>query len=103
MLASPITRKANWAKSYSWKWKPWANTWQPGETFGTVEAVKTVSDLYLPVEADILERNEALEDHPELVNDDPYGQGWMVKIQVTDPAQADSLLSADDYQALIGA
>ena len=74
-----------------------------GETFGTVEAVKTVSDLYLPVEADILERNEALEDHPELVNDDPYGQGWMIKVHMTDPAQADSLLSADDYKALIGA
>jgi len=73
-----------------------------GDVFGTVEAVKTVSDLYLPVDAEILEFNEALESNPELVNDDPYGKGWMVKIGVSDVAQLDTLLSASEYEALIG-
>jgi len=73
-----------------------------GEVFGTVEAVKTVSDLYLPVAGTILEFNVDLEDKPEMVNDDPYGNGWMVKIEVTDPSQIDSLLSATEYEALIG-
>lgn len=74
-----------------------------GEVFGTVEAVKTVSDLYLPVDGEILEFNEALEDAPELVNDDPYNQGWMVKVALKDPAQVDELLTADEYSELIGA
>lgn len=74
-----------------------------GEVFGTVEAVKTVSDLYLPVGAKILDFNEELEDEPELVNDDPYGKGWMVKIEITDISQIDSLLSASEYKDLIGA
>ena len=74
-----------------------------GEVFGTVEAVKTVSDLYLPVGAKILDFNEELEDEPELVNDDPYGKGWMVKIEITDISQIDSLLSASQYKDLIGA
>ena len=73
-----------------------------GEVFGTVEAVKTVSDLYLTVDGEILEYNEALEDAPELVNDDPYNGGWMVKISVKNPSQLDSLLSAAAYEALIG-
>jgi len=73
-----------------------------GEVFGTVEAVKTVSDLYLPVAGTILEFNVDLEDKPEMVNDDPYGNGWMVKIEVNDPSQIDSLLSATEYEALIG-
>ena len=73
-----------------------------GEVFGTVEAVKTVSDLYLPIAGTILEFNVDLEDKPEMVNDDPYGNGWMVKIEVTDPSQIDSLLSATEYEALIG-
>jgi len=77
-------------------------TLSEGEVFGTVEAVKTVSDLYLPVDAKVLEFNEELEDSPELVNDDPYGKGWMVKIEITDASQLDSLLSATDYEALIG-
>jgi glycine cleavage system H protein len=77
-------------------------TLNEGDVFGTVEAVKTVSDLYLPVDAEILEFNEALESNPELVNDDPYGKGWMVKIGVTDVAQLDTLLSATAYEALIG-
>ena len=78
-------------------------TLSEGEVFGTVEAVKTVSDLYLPVDAKVLEFNEELEDSPELVNDDPYGKGWMVKIEITDASQLDSLISATDYEALVGA
>jgi len=74
-----------------------------GDVFGTVEAVKTVSDLYLPVDGKVLEFNEELEDAPELVNDDPYNEGWLVKISVSDLSQLDSLLSATEYEALIGA
>jgi len=74
-----------------------------GEVFGTVEAVKTVSDLYLPIDGKILEFNEGLEDKPELVNEDPYGEGWMIKIEVSDAEQIESLLSATEYEALIGA
>ncbi len=67
------------------------------DTFGTVEAVKTVSDLFAPIDGEVLELNEALEDNPEIVNDDPYGDGWMIKIKVTDPSQLEGLLSADEY------
>lgn len=70
--------------------------------FGTVEAVKTVSDLFLPLSGEIIEFNEGLEDEPENVNVDPYGVGWMVKIKISDASQIDDLLSADDYKALIG-
>lgn len=73
-----------------------------GEAFGTIEAVKTVSDAFMPVSGEVLEFNGALENAPETVNKDPYGEGWMIKIRVTDPAQIDGLLSADDYAALIG-
>lgn len=72
-----------------------------GDTFGTIEAVKTVSDLYLPVGGEVLEFNEKLEDAPELVNKDPYGEGWIVKIKVSDKAELDNLLSADGYKAII--
>jgi len=71
--------------------------------FGTVEAVKTVSDLFLPLSGEIIEFNESLEDEPEKVNSDPYGEGWMVKIKFSTPAELDDLLSADAYKALIGA
>ena len=74
-----------------------------GETFGTVEAVKTVSDLFMPVGGKVAELNEALADEPELVNKDPYGKGWMIKIQVADTAELDELLSAEDYQKMIEA
>ena len=74
-----------------------------GDVFGTAEAVKTVSDLYLPIDGKVLEFNTGLEDKPELVNEDPYGEGWMVKIEVSNTAQVDSLLSAAEYEALIGA
>ena len=74
---------------------------EAGDTFGTVEAVKTVSYLYLPVGGEILEFNERLEGEPELVNKDPYGEGWIVKIKINDPAELDGLLGADAYKALI--
>jgi len=77
-------------------------TLKEGEVFGTVEAVKTVSDLYLPIDGEILEFNESLMDAPELVNDDPYNDGWMVKVAVSDATQVNNLLSATDYEALIG-
>lgn len=70
------------------------------DTFGTVEAVKTVSDLYAPIDGEVIELNEALEDNPELVNDDPYGEGWMIKMKVADPDQLEGLLSAEDYQGI---
>jgi len=73
------------------------------EVFGTVEAVKTVSDLFLPVAGEIIEFNDALESTPEIVNTDPYGKGWMVKVKVSNVADMNELLSSDDYKALIGA
>jgi len=75
---------------------------EQGDTFGTIEAVKTVSDLFMPVAGEITEVNEKLEDNPELVNSDPYGEGWMVKISIAGEAGADDLLSADAYKELIG-
>lgn len=73
------------------------------EVFGTVEAVKTVSDLFMPLTGEIIEFNEDLEDNPENVNSDPYGAGWMIKIKLSDSTQIDSLLDADAYKELIGA
>jgi glycine cleavage system H protein len=73
------------------------------EVFGTVEAVKTVSDLFMPVTGTVLEVNAALNDNPELVNSDPYGEGWMVKVTVSDVADVEGLLDADAYKALVGA
>jgi glycine cleavage system H protein len=73
------------------------------EVFGTVEAVKTVSDLFMPVTATVLEVNAALNDNPELVNSDAYGEGWMVKVTISDASQLDELLDASAYQALVGA
>lgn len=72
------------------------------EVFGTVEAVKTVSDLFLPVKGTITELNPALENEPELVNSDPYGEGWMIKMTVDNPADIEGLLSAEKYADLIG-
>jgi len=73
------------------------------EVFGTVEAVKTVSDLFLPLSGKVTEFNGTLEDEPELVNTDPYGAGWMIKLKFSDASQLEGLMSADDYKALIGA
>jgi len=72
------------------------------EVFGTVEAVKTVSDLYMPVSGEILEVNASLENTPEHVNSDPYGNGWMVKVKMTDASQVSGLMSAADYAAMVG-
>ena len=73
------------------------------EIFGSVEAVKTVSDLFLPVSGEITEMNEGLEDNPELINDDPYGEGWIIKMKISDQGELTDLLSADAYKELIGA
>ena len=73
------------------------------EIFGSVEAVKTVSDLFLPVSGEITEMNEGLEDNPELINDDPYGEGWIIKMKISDQNELSDLLSADAYKELIGA
>ena len=78
-------------------------TLEKDEVFGTVEAVKTVSDLFLPLSGEIVEFNTGLEDAPELVNSDPYGAGWMIKIKVSDLAEFDALLTAEGYKELIGA
>ena len=71
------------------------------EVFGTIEAVKTVSDMFMPVSGEILELNPALEESPDVVNKDPYGKGWMVKIKITNPSEVNALLSADKYKALL--
>jgi len=78
-------------------------TLEEEEIFGTVEAVKTVSDLFLPLSGEIIEFNESLEDEPEKVNSDPYGEGWIIKVKCSDLSQVDNLLSADDYKNIIGA
>jgi len=70
--------------------------------FGTVEAVKTVSDLFLPLSGEIIEFNTDLEANPELVNTDPYGKAWMIKIEISDPSEIDTLLSSEEYKSLIG-
>ena len=76
-------------------------TLQKEEVFGTVEAVKTVSDLYMPLSGEILEFNKSLEANPEKVNEDPYNEGWMIKMKVSDLSEMDDLLSAEDYQNTI--
>ena len=73
-----------------------------GAVFGSIEAVKTVSDLLMPVTGEVLEVNPKLDDQPELVNTDPYGEGWIIKVSIEDAAELDELLSGDDYKALIG-
>ncbi len=72
-----------------------------GETFGTIEAVKTVSDLFMPVSGEVSEVNEKLSDNPEIVNEEPYGQGWLIKIKLSDSSQVGQLLSAADYKKLV--
>jgi len=73
-----------------------------GAIFGTVEAVKTVSDLYMPVSGKVVEVNAGLDANPEKVNQDPYGDGWMIVVELSDPAQVDGLMSAEDYSAMVG-
>lgn len=76
-------------------------TLDKGEVFGTIEVVKTVSDLFLPIGGEVLEINPALEEHPELVNKDPYGEGWIIKIKPTDTTEMDELLDAEAYKQII--
>ena len=76
-------------------------TIEQGAVFGSVEAVKTVSDLNMPATGEVLEFNETLNDQPELVNNDPYGEGWMIKIKLSDPAELDNLLDAESYKAIL--
>jgi glycine cleavage system H protein len=78
-------------------------TLQSEEVFGTVEAVKTVSDLFMPISGEVVEINEALADAPETVNADPYGEGWMIKVKLTNASELDALMDADAYKELIGA
>lgn len=77
-------------------------TLEAEETFGTIEAVKTSSEMFMPVGGKVIEFNEALADAPEKVNSDPYGEGWIIKVEVTDAAEMDALLDAEGYKALIG-
>ncbi|KGL62647.1 glycine cleavage system protein GcvH [Polaribacter sp. Hel1_85] len=77
------------------------DTVEEGEIFGSVEAVKTVSDLFMPLTGEVIEFNEELEDEPELVNSDPYGKGWMIKIEMSDSSQIENLLDAEAYKKLI--
>ena len=72
------------------------------EVFGTVEAVKTVSDLFMPISGEVLELNNEIETNPEIVNSDPYGKGWMIKVKIGDASELDSLLSSSDYQNIVG-
>jgi glycine cleavage system H protein len=74
---------------------------EEGEVFGSVEAVKTVSDLFMPLTGEVIEFNEALEDDPEFVNSDPYGKGWMIKLKISDSIQIENLLNAEAYEKLI--
>lgn len=78
------------------------DTLEKGETFGSIEAVKTVSDLFMPVSGKVLEVNAQLADAPELVNKEPYGEGWLIKISLANASEADELLSAGDYQKTLG-
>jgi glycine cleavage system H protein len=75
---------------------------EKGKSFGTIEAVKAVSDLFAPIGGEVVEINAEMKDHPEVVNKDPYGEGWMVKIVITDPSQLDALLDVQAYKKLIG-
>ncbi len=79
------------------------DTLDKSEVFGSVEAVKTVSDLFLPVSGEVLEINPALDASPEIVNDDPYGEGWLIRLKVSDPSEVDNLMSAEEYKKFVGA
>lgn len=78
------------------------DTLEQEEVFGSIEAVKTVSDLFMPIDGEIIAFNEELESSPELVNNDPYGEGWMIKVKMTDASQLDDLLSAAEYKEIVG-
>lgn len=78
-------------------------TLKQGDTFGTIEAVKTVSDCYAPISGKITDFNSSINDNPAIVNQDPYGEGWIIKMEITNPMDMDSLLAAEDYKKLVGA
>ncbi|MGB4291581.1 MAG: glycine cleavage system protein GcvH [Bacteroidales bacterium] len=78
-------------------------TLKKGEPFGTIEAVKTVSDIFMPVSGEVLEVNPEIESSPELVNKDPYGKGWMIRIRIADPSEINDLLTSEAYKTLVGA
>ena len=78
------------------------DTLEREEVFGTVEAVKTVSDLFMPISGEVIDFNESIESNPESVNGDPYGEGWMIKIKISNPDELTDLLSAEQYQELVG-
>lgn len=82
--------------------EPEGSEFDQEEVFGTIEAVKTVSELFAPVSGEIIELNESLEDDPEIVNSDPYGDGWLVKIKISDASELNNLLSVDEYKELAG-
>lgn len=78
-------------------------TLDQGEVFGTIEAVKTVSDIFMPVSGEVIEANPQLENTPEIVNKDPYGEGWLIKVKISNPAEMDALMDASDYRQMINA
>ena len=82
--------------------RPWAKRSPAGEVFGSIEAVKTVSDAFLPVGGEIVEFNDAVDADPSIVNKDAYGEGWLIKVKMSNPADYDALLSPADYEKLIG-
>jgi glycine cleavage system H protein len=97
-LVLQIMLRANWVKSFS---LTEGEVVAKEEVFGTIEAVKTVSDLFMPVSGEVIEANAELDDKPELVNEDVYGNGWLIKISVSDPSELDELMSAAEYEQMI--
>ena len=97
-LVLQIMLRANWVKSFS---LTSGEVVAKEEVFGTIEAVKTVSDLFMPVSGEVIEANAELDDKPELVNEDVYGNGWLIKISVSDPSELDELMSAAEYEQMI--
>ncbi len=93
--------RVNWVMLFLLKLRPPGRHSGGEEVFGTIEAVKTVSDLFMPMGGEILEMNPLLDSSPDVVNKDPYGKGWMVKVQLTDPAEEEYLLTAEQYKKLI--
>ena len=98
-LVLQIMLRANWVKSFSFTTE--GEVVAKEEVFGTIEAVKTVSDLFMPVSGEVIEANAELDDKPELVNEDVYGNGWLIKISVSDPSELDELMSAAEYEQMI--
>ena len=98
---SNIPADLKYAKSHEWL-QPAGTTFRAGETFGVVESVKAASDVYVPVTGKVVEVNRALEANPEKVNQSPYGDGWMLKLELANPAETAGLLSAEDYRKLTG-